>query len=46
MVEITILLIIGIAVLFYYTAKSSVKHNVRLIEWLKQNNDKSGNWMI
>ena len=46
MITITILLIIGVVILFYYTAKSSVKHNNEIIEWLKENNDKSGNWMI
>jgi len=42
----TILIIINMVVVFYYTAKSSVKHNNEIIEWLKENNDKSGNWMI
>ena len=45
-VVITILVVINIIVVFYYTARSSVRHNNRLIDWLKQNNDKSGHWMI
>lgn len=42
---ITILIIINVVVVFY-THKSSVKHNNKIIDWLKQNNDKSGNWII
>jgi len=45
-IAITILIIINIVVVFWYTAKSSIKHNNRIIERLKENNDKSGNWMI
>lgn len=46
MIAITILLIISTMLVFYYTGKSSVKHNDRIIEWMKGKNDKSGRYML
>lgn len=46
MYAVTILLVIGIGFAFHYTSKSSVKHNQKIIKWLKQNNDKSGRYII
>jgi len=43
---VTILLCIGIGITFYYTARSSIKHNDRIIEWLKKEQDNSGNYIL
>jgi len=46
MIALTILTVITVCILFWYTGKSSVEHNNRVIEWMKQKNDKSGRYLI
>jgi hypothetical protein len=45
-VTVTILIIIVVGIAFWHTADRSIKHNKRIINWLKQCNDKSGRRLL